>query len=45
MTIFYLTLEELETLWLGVNLMVCMWSLMCTSHIDMTGYGMNHSDL
>ena len=34
----YLTLEELETLWLGVNLMVNRWCLMCTNHIDMTAH-------
>ena len=30
-----LSLEELEVLWLGTNLMVHMWSLMCANHIDM----------
>ena len=34
----YLTLEELETLWFGVSLMVCRWPLMCTNHIDMTAH-------
>ena len=36
--IFYLTLEELETLWLGMNLTVHRWSLMSTCHIDMTAH-------
>ena len=31
-----LILEELEALWLGTNLTVHRWSLMCTNHIDMT---------
>ena len=38
MTSLYLTLEEIETLWLGRNLTVHRWSLMYTNHIDMTAY-------
>ena len=34
----FLTLEELETLWFGMNPMVHRWSLMCTNHIDMTAH-------
>ena len=30
-----LSLEELEALWLGANLMVHRWPLMCANHIDM----------
>ena len=38
MTSLSLILEELEALWLGANLMVHRWSLMCTNHIDMTAH-------
>ena len=38
MTSLSLILEELEALWLGVNLMVHRWSLMCANHIDMTAH-------
>ena len=38
MTSLSLILEELEALWLGVNLMVHRWSLMCTNHIDITAH-------
>ena len=37
-TCLSLVLEELEALWLGVNLMVHRWSLMCTNHIDMIAH-------
>ena len=33
-----LVLEELEALWLGTNLMVHRWSLMCANHIDMIAH-------
>ena len=33
-----LVLEGLEALWLGTNLMVHKWSLMCTNHIDMIAH-------
>ena len=36
MTNLSLILEEVEALWLGTNLTVHRWSLMCTNHIDMT---------
>ena len=31
-------LEELEALWLGTNLTVHRWSLMCANHIDMIAH-------
>ena len=37
-TSFHLTLGELETLWLVVHPTVYRWSLICTSHIDMTAH-------
>ena len=36
--VFYLTLEELEILQLGMNSTVHRWSLMCTSCIEMTAH-------
>ena len=38
MTSFSLIPDELEAPWLGVNLMVHRWSLMCTNQIDMTAH-------
>ena len=38
MTSLSLILEELEALWLGMNLIVHRQSLMCTNDIDMTAH-------
>ena len=38
MTSLSLILEELEALWLGINLMVHRWSLMCSNHKNMTAH-------
>ena len=38
MTSLSLILEELEALWLGANLTVHWWSLMCANHTDMTAH-------
>ena len=37
-TCLSLVLEELETLWLGMNPTVHGWSLMCINHIDMIAH-------
>ena len=38
MTSLSLIFEELEALWLGMNLLVHRWTLMSTNHMDMTAH-------